>query len=245
METKKDILASLKQSKYINLIPVLKEEKAQAFYSVVLTLIAVSLCIYFAINTTVSIIIQLSKQLDDSKLIEQKLIQKITNLQTLQQKYIALAPNLPLLDAALPNIPKVPPFQGQLLAIAKKSNITITQLQTSQVELLTTKAAPKPTVKVQQPATAQQSTAANAVAPGSPQGGAPAFSAVTPTAPVTPSFGFSAGTDGTYKNTVDFLSTVVNFERIATIDSFSLKAGKDKNDIWKLTVSGKAYYYIQ
>lgn len=58
METKKDILTDLKNKKYLALIPMLKEAKAQAFYSIVLSLIAVAICIFFAINPTIAIITQ-------------------------------------------------------------------------------------------------------------------------------------------------------------------------------------------
>lgn len=223
METKKDILAKLKNHKYLSLIPSFKEARAQAFYTLTLSLIAVALCIYFAINPTISTIIQLSKELEDNKLIEQKLIEKITNLQTLQQKYNTMQQDLPLLYAALPETPKVPPFQGQLLAIARKANTAISQLQTSQVELLTPEAdAPIP---LNQPGVV----------------GVAVINA-PPVAP--PSFEFSLASEGPYINITDFLTTLVDFERLATIDTLSLKAGTSKTDIWKTTVSGKAYYYV-
>lgn len=204
METKKNILANLKNSKYLSLIPSFKEARAQAFYSLILSLIAVAICIYFAINPTIATITQLSKELEDSKMIEQKLVEKITNLQLLQQKYSTIQQDLPLLYAALPETPKVPPFQGQLLAIARKANTTISQLQTSQVELLT------------------QNTAAI----------------------IPPSFEFSLASEGPYKNITDFLTTLVDFERLATIDSLAIDPGTSKTDTWKITVSGKAYYYV-
>lgn len=235
METKKDIFAKLKKSKYYNLIPDIKEKKVQAFYSIILTLIAVSICIYFAINPTVTTIVQLNKQLEDSKAIEQKLSQKISNLQALQQQYNLIQQDLPLLNDAIPETPKVPPFQGQILAITQNTTITLSQLQTSQVDLLA-KSNPKPQTEISTPQAAPQNL------PLSPQTTDPP---IQPSATVTPSsFSFSLGVEGQYNNLTNFLTTLVNFDRIATIDSLSLKAGASKTDVWKATVSGKAYYYI-
>lgn len=232
METKKDILAKLKNHKYLSLIPSFKEARAQAFYTLTLSLIAVALCIYFAINPTISTITKLSKELEDNKLIEQKLIEKITNLQTLQQKYNTMQQDLPLLYAALPETPKVPPFQGQLLAITRKANTTISQLQTSKVELLTQNTdAPKtkPTTQPTQPAETVP---------------LPVNPTQTVVAIVPPSFEFSLASEGSYNNITDFLTTIVDFERLTTIDSLSIKAGTSKTDTWEITVSGKAYYYV-
>ncbi len=240
METKKDIFANLKKSKYYNLIPILKEKKIQTFYSLVLTLIAISICIYFAINPTVSTIVQLTKQLEDSKLIEQKLSEKISNLQTLQQKYNLIQQDLPLLYEALPETPKVPPFQGQILAIAQRTTATLSQLQTSEVELLMKKTA-KPTTPGA--TSAPQQTSLQTPPLSSPQPGIAIPPQTTPSV-VPDSFSFSLGIEGPYKNIVDFLTTLVSFNRIATIDSLSIKAGTSKTDIWKATVSGKAYYYV-
>lgn len=234
METKKDIFAKLKKSKYFNLIPDLKEKKIQAFYSLVLTLIAVSICIYFAINPTVTTIVQLNKQLEDSKMIEQKLSQKISNLQALQQQYNLIQQDLPILYNALPVSPKVPPFQGQILAIAQNTTTTLPQLQTSQVDLLA-KTNPKPQDTTTLIQTAPQ------ILPLSPQTIAPS---PAPTTITPPSFSFSLGVEGSYNNLTNFLTTLVNFDRIATIDSLSIKTGTTKTDAWKATVSGKAYYYI-
>lgn len=236
METKKDIFAKLKKSKYYNLIPDLKEKKVQAFYSIVLTLIAVSICIYFAINPTVTTIIQLNKQLEDSKAIEQKLIQKISNLQTLQQQYNLIQQDIPLLNNAMPETPKVPPLQGQILAIAQSTTTTISQLQTSQVDLL---AKGNPKTQTEEILTTQT---APQVLPSSPQLSTPSMP--KPTIVTPSSFSFSLSVEGPYNNLTNFLTTLVNFDRIATIDSLSIKAGETKNDAWKATVSGKTYYYV-
>lgn len=238
METKKEIFANLKKSKYYSLIPNLREKKVQTFYSLTLTLIAVSICVYFAINPTVSTIVQLTKQLEDSKKIEQKLSEKISNLQTLQQKYNLIQQDLPLLYEAMPETPKVPPFQGQILAIAQNTTTTLTQLQTSQVALLAQKNT-KPSPAPINPPPAQ---VGSEVFPPSPQTNT-SPSQISPS--ITPSsFSFSVGIEGPYKNITDFLTTLVNFDRIATIDSLSIKPGTSKTAVWKATVSGKAYYYV-
>lgn len=116
-------------------LPDFKEERTQKFTTIILTLAALSFFGLFAINPTLSTIAQLNKQLNDSNFVKQKLEQKINNLTTLQQKYVALQSVLPTILASIPKDPQVPIFAAQVQAVAGSSNVTIDNLQTFEVEV--------------------------------------------------------------------------------------------------------------
>lgn len=125
----------------------MKNKKTQSVTMAILSLLTLSLFGFFAISPTLSTIAQLNRQLDDKKVIDQKLDQKIQNISSLQQQYVAIQADLPLINAALPQRPEPSYLLGQLDAIAKKFNITISQIQVSSISL--TK--PKTTVTVEFP----------------------------------------------------------------------------------------------
>lgn len=120
---------------YLAIIPSFKEEKVKNFTTLVLTLITLSFFGLFAISPTLSTIAQLKKQLADNKLVDQKLSEKITNLGTLQQKYKLLENELYLVALALPQKPNSAYFLGQIQALSESSGLSITSIQTYQVDL--------------------------------------------------------------------------------------------------------------
>ncbi len=122
-------------SKYLRLMPSLKEEKTQKFTTIALTLGASILLGIFALNPTLSTIVRLQKQIEDDKFVEQKLQQKINNLSVLQQKYESVKLDLPLVYDALPTSSKIPLLLGQIQAVANETNITFDNFQTFQVDV--------------------------------------------------------------------------------------------------------------
>lgn len=131
----KKLLKNVQSSRYIALIPNIKEEKTQKFTTTVFTILALIFFGLFAIEPTLSTIANLQKQLADDKFTETKLEQKINNLSVLQQKYASLQNDLPNIYASLPQKSEIPLLFGQIQAIADSSNITISGLQSSQVNL--------------------------------------------------------------------------------------------------------------
>lgn len=115
-------------------IPNFKEERAQKFTTIVLTVITLSLFGLFAINPTISTILKLRRELEDNKLVDQKLAQKIQNISTLQKKYTALQSDLPTIFSAIPQSPEVPLLAAQIQSVAKNSNVGIENFQTFEVE---------------------------------------------------------------------------------------------------------------
>lgn len=117
-------------AKYLELIPQLKDEKTQKFITIALTLLTSIVLGFFAINPTLSTIANLQRQIDDDKLVDQQLTQKINNLSMLQTKYAAIRQDLNIVYDGVPKTPLSPLLLGQIQSIAKDSNIEIISLQT-------------------------------------------------------------------------------------------------------------------
>lgn len=121
-------------TKYFNLIDF-KEERTRKFTTLVLTLAALTILGLFAINPTLSTIVKLQKELEDSKFVDDKLTLKINNLSALQREYAQLETDLPIIYAAIPQTPEAPLLIAQIQAAAAKSNVSLINTQTFQVEI--------------------------------------------------------------------------------------------------------------
>ncbi len=137
------ILKNLRQSKYLELLPNLKQEKAQKFTSVVLTFIALSFFGLFAINPTISTIVRLRRELTDNHFTEKQLTQKINNLSSLGRQYQVLEADIPYVTASMPKDPQISLLVAQLQSLAKDAGVDLSGLQTFQVEVTTPKTAQK------------------------------------------------------------------------------------------------------
>jgi len=135
----KNLIGGIKKdefTKYLVLIPSYKAEKTQKFTTIFLTLAASIILGVFAINPTLSTIGNLQKQIDDDKFVESKLEEKINNLSILQQKYIPIQEDLPIIYNAIPKTTEMSLLIGQLQSLAKNSNIKIDTIQTFEIDNL-------------------------------------------------------------------------------------------------------------
>lgn len=137
------ILNNLKQSRYLELFPALKQEKTQKFTSVILTLIALSFFGIFAINPTISTIVRLRREVEDNQFTKEQLTQKINNLSSLSKQYQELEPDLPYILSAIPQDPQISLLVAQLQSLARDSQVSLEGLQTFQVEVTTPQTAQK------------------------------------------------------------------------------------------------------
>ncbi len=133
-------LSTNKYREYLKLLPASKNENAHAFVALALTFAALSFFGIFAINPVLSTVVDLKKQLADSKFVDEQLGIKITNLSLLQQKYT----NFPQSDfqtiySAIPQEPSVPALMGQIQAVSEKSKLTLSSLRVSEVQLVSNK----------------------------------------------------------------------------------------------------------
>lgn len=127
-------ISKLKDNKYIALLPDFKKEKAQKISSIVFSLLALSFFGLFAIEPTLSTIAKLKKDLSDSKYVNEKLQEKISNLSSLQTKYNLLQNDIPIVLAAIPQNPQLPTLMGQIQSLSRQKNITINNLQSYEIE---------------------------------------------------------------------------------------------------------------
>ncbi len=135
-------IAKKRYLEYIKLFPAAAQTRIKEYTTLILTFGAMTLFGIFAINPTITTVIELRKKLDDAKFVNQKLAQKIANLTTLEEKYSNLDDDLTVIENAIPRQPEVPLLFGQIQAIAKKSGVTIASLQSLQVEQATQKKPP-------------------------------------------------------------------------------------------------------
>lgn len=132
-------ISKLKDNKYLALLPDFKKEKAQKVSSIVFSLLALSFFGLFAIEPTLSTIAKLKKDLSDSKYVNEKLLEKISNLSSLQKDYNLLQNDIPIILAAIPQNPQLPTLIGQIQALAQKQHVTIGNLQTYEIEAASAK----------------------------------------------------------------------------------------------------------
>ncbi len=122
-------------AKYLDLASDFKNEKAQRYTTIILTLAASIILGIFAISPTISTIANLQKQLGDDKFLEQKLQEKISNLSILQQKYSDIQNDLPLIFSAIPKGSEMPSLLALTQGIGKETNTSLNDFQTSKLQL--------------------------------------------------------------------------------------------------------------
>lgn len=138
MSMQKSPFSDFYSKTYYQALPYFKQERTQRFTLLILTLIALSVFIVFAITPTIGTIINLQKQLEDEKVVDAKLTEKLRNLSILQQKFVDLQPDMPTILEAIPENPQAPLFVAQVNALAQKNGVTLTRLQVFQVALVKT-----------------------------------------------------------------------------------------------------------
>ncbi len=122
-------------AKYLAFMPDLKQERTKKFITMVLTLVAAIILGLFAISPTISTIANLQKQIDDNIFVDQKLQQKINNLSSLQQKYIEVQNDLPVITDAIPASAQIPLLVAQVQTVAKDANLKLDSFQTFELNL--------------------------------------------------------------------------------------------------------------
>lgn len=142
MKLPKNYFESLSISKYreyLKLLPSMKKENTKAITMIIFTFVGLSFLGIFAINPTLTTIVELNKQLEDSEFVHQQLTTKMNNLSSLQQQYTLLENDLPFIYAAIPQNANAPTLVGQIAALAENHTIKINSLQVSEVTLSPTK----------------------------------------------------------------------------------------------------------
>lgn len=125
-----------KESKlFLSLAPLLKEKRTQQFTTLSLTFITIAFFGLFAINPTISTIVDLQKQLDDNTFVDQQMQKKISNITALQTQYQQIQDNLTPVFDAVPTDPAIDSFVGQVHQLASQNNIQLNRVQTLPVDV--------------------------------------------------------------------------------------------------------------
>lgn len=120
---------------YKEFVPILKKEKNQKYFTLILSVIASILFLIFAINPTLTTIANLKKQISDAIFVEERLSQKINNLSSLSQEYLEIENDIPYIIDAVPEKPQVPTLIGQIQAIGQDSSVQIFNISVLPVSL--------------------------------------------------------------------------------------------------------------
>lgn len=132
----KNLLKNVNYEKYYkDLLPYLKQEKSQQYFTLILTFGASIFFALFAISPTLSTIARLKKEIKDSKFVDQKLSQKINNLSSLSQQYITVQNDISYVLDAIPQKAEAPTFVAQIQSVAKSSSVNITSIEISPINL--------------------------------------------------------------------------------------------------------------
>lgn len=132
----KKVFKGIQYEKYYkDLLPYFKKQKNQHYFTAILTLGASIFFALFAINPTISTIVKLRKEIEDSRFVETKLTQKITSLSNLSTEYTKIQEDIPYILDAIPDQPEAPTLTSQIQSIAKSANVKITDLQISPIGL--------------------------------------------------------------------------------------------------------------
>lgn len=122
-------------AKYLDLVPDFKQEKSKKFITIILTLTASIILGLFVVSPTISTIANLRKQIEDNKIVEEKLQQKINNLSVLSQKYSDLEADIPIVLEAVPQTSQIPLLVAQIQAVANESGVRLNNFQTFRVDV--------------------------------------------------------------------------------------------------------------
>lgn len=133
----KKIFKNIKYEKYYkDILPYLKKDRNQQYLGIILTFTATIFFALFAINPTLSTIAKLRKEVMDSKLVDQKLSEKINNLSLLSSAYQDIKDDIPFVIDAIPTRPEAPTLVAQIQSIAQNSEVSISGLSISPVSLV-------------------------------------------------------------------------------------------------------------
>lgn len=120
---------------YIKLFPSTQTEQIKTYTTLILTLVAIIGFSIFAISPTINTIIELRRQLSDSRFANEALENKIAALGSLQAQYTGFGTQLESINRALPTTPEVPALFARIQTLAEQNNVTIISMNSQEVEL--------------------------------------------------------------------------------------------------------------
>jgi FtsZ-binding cell division protein ZapB len=120
---------------YTALEPAWDKPKNRVYTAIIFSFLAISLFGWYAIKPTIQTILVLQKEIEEKQAVNSKMDQKIENLIKARAALDAIAPQLYLIDEAVPNEAEALDLSLQLRNLINESSATIAALTVSQVPL--------------------------------------------------------------------------------------------------------------
>lgn len=136
METQNQ-LNSIKKNSFLSQEFTQLQNKKQAvvYFFMFLTFLTVAFFGFFVLRPALSTISTLQKQLEDNRTIYEGLQNKLATIQGLDRQYQTIQTEVPLINEAIPDTPKIPLLTRQIETIAQSNNVSLESLLVSPVEL--------------------------------------------------------------------------------------------------------------
>lgn len=135
MVLKPDFNSRRYQRYFVNLGAYYQRKDIKVYTSLILSLFTIAFFGVFAIKPTLTTIAGLFQELQEKRTVNQKLQEKINNLNQAQTNFAQISSSIYLLDQALPQNPSVSQLIWQLEILAQKSNVAIKSLGVESLEM--------------------------------------------------------------------------------------------------------------
>lgn len=111
------------------------KQQVTAYLYVIFSLFALSFFGLFAIGPTLTTISNLNKQYEEDLVALQQLEAKNAALKSLSEQYVDIQPDLPLIENAIPQTPRIAELTRQLEILFTSNNLIVQKLDTGLMEL--------------------------------------------------------------------------------------------------------------
>lgn len=112
-----------------------QEKKSRVYSGIILSILTITFFLSFAIRPTLVTIASLLKEIENQKVVAEKLQDKITALNTAQIEYQKIKKDLVFVDETLPIHPDISSLITQLEVLARDSNLSVDGIQFSRTVL--------------------------------------------------------------------------------------------------------------
>lgn len=118
---------------YHQAIPFLKSRHATAYTMIILSLFTISFFGFFAIRPTLRTIVELKKQIEDSRIVDEALQKKINSLIIAQEEYQLVKNLIPSINNALPSQPDLTDILMKIESLVTSAQATISAINISPI----------------------------------------------------------------------------------------------------------------
>jgi Tfp pilus assembly protein PilO len=112
-----------------------RKKETKIYTNFILSFATIAFFVFFAIRPAITTIISLIKEIEDQKEVVLKLDGKLESLKEAQKEYFSLESKLGLLEEALPQDPSLSFFLGEIEALTRENDLTLSNLQTGKLTL--------------------------------------------------------------------------------------------------------------